>query len=108
MRPAEWLNSNFQLLFLPRYEPFTKAVTELANKGVQFIEIAGNEQILMTVIAPPAWQATPQQGEILLARPILTQPDKKRVAITVTVSQLHAVIPSLAQENVTVDHIYDF
>lgn len=108
VRQHEPLDANTQLLSLPRYEPFTQAVTELANKGVRFVEIAGNTKILMTVIAPLEWQDTQGRGDRLLEWRILTQPDKKRVALTVDVSRLHEVIPSLEREQVTIDHLYDF
>lgn len=108
IRQREQLDAHSQLLSLPRYEPFTAVVTELARKGMRFVEIAGNTKILMTVIAPREWQDTQNRGEILVEWKVLTQPDHKRVAMTVAVSQLHEIIPSLAHEQVTVGLIYDF
>jgi len=83
-------------------------VKDLANQGVEFVEIAGNEHILMTVIAPTAWKDAQNRGKILYEWQILTQPNRRRVAITVAVNQLHEVIPGLEREKVTIDHIYDF
>ncbi len=104
----EQVDAHSALLALPRYEPFTQAVTSLATQGVQFIEIAGNTKILMTIIAPSEWKDTHNRGEVLQEWTILTQPHLKRVAMTVAVEQLHEVLPSFLSEGVKIDHLYDF
>jgi len=104
----EELDRRSELLFLPRYDAFTAAVTSLAHQGVRFVRVAGNERILMTVIAPANWVDTRYRGMALLEWPILTEPGRKRVAMTVDVGRLDRVIPSLAAEGVRIDHLYDF
>lgn len=105
----EDLDADSELLALPRYEPFTGAVQRLASAGVRFVEIAGNDAILATLIAPAAWQDAGGRGEVLTEWPILTDRARKRVALTVAVPRLHEVLPSLAAEpGVTIDHLYDF
>jgi FAD/FMN-containing dehydrogenase len=97
-----------ELLTLPRYEPFTAALVSLASHGVRLVEIAGNSRILVTVIAPADWHDERNRGEELLEWPILTQREKKRVALVVDVARLHEVLPSFAEEKVAIDHVYDF
>lgn len=104
----EQLDATSQLLFLPRYEPFTTVVTDLARKGVQFREIAGNQRILVTLLTPKDWRDTKNRGEFLTEWEILTRPETKRVALTLTIPELHEVIPSLEVEGVVIDHLYDF
>jgi len=101
-------DAHSELLSLPRYEPFTAAVTKLAREGVRFIEIAGNRRILMTVIAPRDWKDTQARGERLVEWDLLTRPGEKRVAISVAVDRLHEVIPGLEAEHVKIDHLYDY
>ena len=101
-------DAHSELLALPRYEPFTAAVTKLARRGVRFVEIAGNRRILMTVIAARDWKDTRGRGERLVEWDILTRPGQKRVAISVAVDRLHEVIPGLEAERVKIDHIYDY
>jgi len=96
------------LLSLPRYEPFTATVTELARQGVQFVEIAGNRTIMITVIAPRDWKDARNRGRVIHEWEILTHPGQKRVALAVPVDRLHEVIPSLEAEQVQIDHIYDY
>jgi FAD/FMN-containing dehydrogenase len=108
IRRREQVDEESEILTLPRYEAFTAVVRDLATQGVRFIEIAGNQKILMTMIAPTDWKDGQNRGEILYEWELLTQPDRKRVAITVAVNQLHKVIPGLEQEKVTIDHIFDY
>lgn len=104
----EDLDERSELLKLPRYEPFTAAVVALASSGVHFVEIAGNDRILVTLVAPSDWSDTRERGDVLLEWPILTRPESKRIALTVAVARLDEVLPSFAAEHVAIDHIYDF
>jgi hypothetical protein len=105
----EDVGADSELLALPRYEPFTAAVMRLAAEGVRFVEIAGNERILATLVVPAGWHDAGARGERLLEWPILTEPARKRVAVTLDVARLHEVLPSLvAEPGVTLDHLYDF
>jgi len=104
----EDLGGDSELLTLPRYEPFTAAMLSLASHDVHLVEIAGNTRILLTVIAPAEWTDAKSRGELLVEWPILTEREKKRVALIVDVARLHEVLPSFAAEQVAIDHLYDF
>jgi hypothetical protein len=109
IRKREDLGPGDELLALPRYEPFTGVVSTLAKQGVRFVEIAGNDALLVQIMAPATWHDTAKRGDLLVEWPILTDPTRKRVAMTVAVPRLHEVLPSLAAEpGVTIDHLYDF
>ncbi len=105
----EPLGADSELLALPRYEPFTATVRALAEQGVRFVEIAGNDRLLVTLLAPADWHDTAGRGDLLVEWPILTDRSRKRVALTVAVPRLHEVLPSLGREpSVSIDHLYDF
>ncbi len=105
----EDLGPDAELLALPRYEPFTAVVSGLADQGVRFVEIAGNDALLVTLVTPAAWRDEAGRGTMLVEWPILTDRARKRVALTIAVPRLHEVLPSLAAEpGVTLDHLYDF
>jgi hypothetical protein len=104
----EELDRSSELLLLPRYDAFTAVVSSLARQGVRFVRVSGNDEILMTLIATTSWMDTRYRGLVLVEWPILTEPGKKRVAMTVSVERLNVVIPSLTAERVRIDHIYDF
>ena len=44
------------IIDLPRYQEFTSVASDLASRDVRFIEIAGNSQVLISVLAPRSWQ----------------------------------------------------
>ena len=97
-----------QKLTIPRYEPFTGIVSSLAKQGVPFKEIAGNDDIVMTLIAPKGWTMVPSQGQLVHEWPILTAPTQKRVAVAVDVGRLHELIPAFEAQKAMIDHVYDY
>jgi hypothetical protein len=40
--------------------------------------------------------------------PILTDPSRQRVALSVDVERLHQVVPSLEASCAAIDHLYDY
>jgi hypothetical protein len=108
LKALEPPDADSELVAIPRYEPFTKAVGALARQGVQFIEIAGNRTIVMTVIAPGDWRNVQDPARVVHEWEILTKPSKKRVAIATPVDRLHQLIPALESQGVELDHIYDY
>lgn len=102
------LEGRSYLLSLPRYEPFSRAVQNLIAHEARFVEVAGNEQILMTVIAPKDWQDQFHRGRTVCEWTILTEPARKRVALLVQIGRLHETLPGFEKEGVALDHLYDF
>jgi hypothetical protein len=100
------------LVAIPRYEAFTRLVPRLVNDGVRFVEIAGNDEIMLTVLAPRDWKPGPDQGELLFSMPVLTRSGQARYAVRVPVAALHTVVGSLtrppAGDAVVLEHIYDY
>ena len=96
------------IVAIPRYEVFTQVVTELARQGVRFREVAGNDEILLTAIAPSAADSRAGNAEILLREPILTNPGATRIAVKAPVTALHVILADLASRGATVEHLYDY
>lgn len=96
------------ILALPRYEGFAVAVPQLAAAGVRFVQIAGNDEIMLTVLAPRTWEYDLSAGEVLFTQPILTDSNLQRLAINVPVNELHAVLNELAEREFMLEHIYDY
>ena len=102
------VDTESQIVKMPRYQAFTEIVPALARQGVRFIQIAGNDDILVTVLAPRQWHFHHASGEELFSMDILTQPRLKRVGLRVFVASLHTVIPYLDREGVNIEHVYDY
>ena len=102
------VDTESQIVRVPRYQAFTEIVPVLARQGVRFIQIAGNDDILVTVLAPRNWQFGGESGEELFSMDVLTQPQLKRSALRVPVVSLHTVIPDLDRDRVAIEHLYDY
>ncbi len=94
---------------LPRYQPFTEAVLALARgeNDFQILDISGNDEILVSVIAPEAW-APPSGARVLFSLPHLLLEGRVRVGLIVRVSDLLPVVRELEGERVELEHIYDY
>lgn len=96
------------ILALPRYEGFAVAVPQLAAAGVRFVQIAGNDEVMLTVLAPRTWEYDLDAGEVLFTQPILTDSNLQRLALNVPVNELHTVLNELTKREFVLEHIYDY
>jgi hypothetical protein len=108
LRVAKPIDASAAIVVLPRYEAFTQVVPQLARQGVRFVEIAGNDEILVTLIAPRDWAYNLEDGKALFALPIPTQPSRARVAVQVPVAALDRLLRALDGQDVVLEHIYDY
>jgi hypothetical protein len=96
------------LVTVPRYEAFKVYSSKLAERGVHFREIAGNRgEILVSALVPANWAPSPGQ-HVLFTQPVLTRPAEKRVALTVNVPDLHALLNRIRTDGDLLEHVYDY
>jgi FAD/FMN-containing dehydrogenase/uncharacterized membrane protein YhaH (DUF805 family)/SAM-dependent methyltransferase len=94
------------VLIVPRYEAFKAHVLDLARRGASISEVAGNRgPILLSVLGP---SGSPLPGKILFRQPVLTDPGRERVVLTVPVPILSEVLLNLTQSGVEIEHVFDF
>ncbi|MGH7305398.1 MAG: hypothetical protein ACRELZ_19105 [Candidatus Rokuibacteriota bacterium] len=108
IRKIKAVGAGSYIVTIPRLEAFTPMVTGLAKQGVRFRELAGNDEIVLTVIAPTALDFRLVAGDVLLTEPLLTNPGATRIAVKAPVESLHAVLADLASRGVTVERLYDY
>jgi len=98
-----------QLIRITRFEYFSDTVPGLMEKGVHFIEIAGNKEILFTLIGSPDADYNFEHGEYLFDLPILTQPELTRVAVKISVADIGTFLQELkSHSDVKFEHMYDY
>ena len=97
-----------QLVRMTRFERFTQLVPGLTDKGFRFIEIAGNDEILVTVFAPRGEKFSVAHGETLFDLPILTDPALTRVAVRVRLEDLRLFLDELENSPGRLEHLYDY
>lgn len=98
-----------QLIYITRFEYFSDTVPGLLEREVRFAEIAGNDEILFTLLGPPDAEYNFEHGEYLFDLPILTQPGLTRAAIKVRVPDMHLFLQELkGTSDVQFEHMYDY
>ena len=105
------LDSQHVLLAAPRYDVFRDLMLGLAraNSPLRLTEIAGNDDILITGVAPAAWKSPTTSGQVVYSLPLPTDASRHRFAMRVRVPDLLGTLAAIQAENVlTVDHIYDY
>ena len=105
------LDAVHTLIATKRYDDFRDAMQRLARQDstVGIREIAGNDDILLTGIAPAQWDASRLSGIAVYALPLATDATRERVAVRVKVPQLLPLLRQLeAPGGLVVDHIYDY
>jgi hypothetical protein len=95
---------------IPRYQEFTDLAVKLANRDAHFAQIAGNDEIMLTVAAPKSWNydLPAKEASLLFTEDFLTQPDVRRIAFECPVRSLHSVLNHLAAHGIKTEHIYDY
>ncbi len=93
---------------VPRYQEFTRDTLTPVHHGICFGQIAGNELIVISAIAPGGWTTAESHVQLLLRQPILTAQDRTRAVLLARVSDLCEVLPSLERQGLAIEHLYDF
>jgi hypothetical protein len=108
IRKVKTLGLRSYIVALPRYAAFTPVVTALVKQGVRFHDLAGNNEILLTAIAPRELDSHAMSGGIVLSEEILTNPATKRIGVRVPVRTLHVILTDLPTRGASVEHLYDY
>lgn len=90
-----------------RYQVFTEMIPRLIGRGVRFVEIGGNDEILLTMLTDGE-VAVPPGARLLFDYALPAEPSKRRIGMTVAVRQLHTVLPAMQSAGATLEHVYDY
>jgi len=96
------------IITVPHYQGFTDTVPQLARLGVEFEEIAGNDEILITIVVPSGWIYNLSAGQPLFSMELLSGEANKRVAIQTPVKSLGAMLRDIEAKQLKVEHLYDY
>jgi hypothetical protein len=106
---ANEIDDQRQLVRITRFEYFSDTVPGLLERGVTLVEIAGNDEILVSLLGSQDAAYDFEYGDFLFDLPILTQPGQTRAAIKVRVADLPLFFEELkTREDVKFEHMYDY
>jgi hypothetical protein len=101
------LSGGATVIETPRYRTFTEILAGLAARGRTIVEIAGNDDVLITVLAPPG-QAAGKLGKQLFEVQMQARPGWRRIGLDVKVASLTAAIRQLGDAGMELEHVYDY
>lgn len=99
------------LVTLERYDPFWQVMRDAARRGetTPLVEIAGNDDIVVTGVAPRDWRYVGPDAEFLYAMPLPTDAARIRPVLKVRTRDLLPFLRRVeAEGRMTVDHVYDY
>jgi len=108
MKKIKQLGDGSWIVTLPHSQGFTDVVPGLARQGVQFNNIAGNDEILVTVVAPATWQYDLADGRALFTMELLAGSEFKRIAIQAPVKSLGRMLQEIEARGLRIEHLFDY
>jgi hypothetical protein len=92
---------------IPRYNKFSQIAPRLLSENVQFLDISGNQTILITAVGGKD-QEIATSAENLFETPVYSDTSKKRVALVVPVKDLNSIFQKLESGGFKVEHLFDY
>lgn len=92
----------------PRYRAFTEFVIRHVERGGRFVEIAGNDRILVTVLVPTTSELAIPDGEKVFAVPVAAQAGWHRRGIFLPVAGLADLVRATHAVGGVFEHVYDY
>ena len=108
VREFKPLGPHSYIVSLPPREGFTETVRQLQSKGVRFLSIAGNDDILLTALAPNALVDAVPSDRRVAALPLLTDPLRTRLALRVRITALAEVLDLARHARRSIEAIHDY
>jgi hypothetical protein len=102
------LTPQWQLVRTPRYKDFTDILKGLLDQGYGIAEIAGNHDILITVIAPDAAKLDIKGTTELFSLELDARPGFRRAGLQARIDRLVDVNRELKASGASIEHFYDY
>lgn len=102
------LEDGSSVIETPRYRALTEILRGLAARGRDIVEIAGNDDVLITVLVRDAAAARGIDARELFAVPVQSRPGWRRVGLDVKVAKLASVIRRIDGAGIELEHVYDY
>ena len=108
IKPIRALSPQWQLVQTPRYKDLTEILQSLLDQGFGLAEIAGNHEILITVIAPDTAQLDVMDTTELFSLELDAKPGFRRAGLKARIDRLVDINRDLKAKGVSIEHFYDY
>jgi hypothetical protein len=108
IKPIRALTPQWQLVQTPRYKDFTDILKGLLDQGYGVAEIAGNHDILITVIAPDAAKLDIKGTMELFSLELDARPGFRRAGLKARIDKLVDINRELKAMGASIEHFYDY
>jgi hypothetical protein len=92
----------------PRYRAFTTIILKLVGREKTLIEIAGNDEVLVTILSERDIDPLSPNAQRLFQVPLQARPGWMRYGIVVPVKELGALARNSQSANAVFEHVYDY
>jgi hypothetical protein len=108
IKQVRTLTPEWQLVQTPRYKDLTEIVLGLLDQGCGLAEIAGNHEILVTVIAPKAAKLDVKETTELFSLDLDARPGFRRAGLRARIDRLVDINRDLKARDASIEHFYDY
>jgi hypothetical protein len=108
IKPIRTLTPQWQLVQAPRYKDLTEILQNLLDRNIALAEIAGNREILITVIAPDSSKLDVKDTTELFSLPLDARPGLRRAGLKARVDRLVGISRDLKARGANIEHFYDY
>jgi hypothetical protein len=102
------LSDGAYLVRTPRYQAYTEILEAWAKNGTAVVEIAGNQRILTTVIAPVGVAIDAPGSTQIFTIPLQAKPGWQRIGFDTEVPEITTEIAAVERQGATFEHAYDY
>ena len=106
VKPIERRGDGLTLIETPRYRTFTKIILTLVGRERSFVEIAGNSEILVTILSKG--ELSFPNAKTLFQIPLQAREGWVRQGIVLPVGELGALAKHVQRANAEFEHAYDY
>jgi len=107
LRPVARLGDGLVAVEAPRYARFSTLLQRLSATPVEIVEIAGNDDIFVTLLVPASAHG-PAGAFTLFEIPLEDRPGWRRLGLSVKVDRLLALLRAARTAGAELEHVYDY
>ena len=108
IKPIRTLTPQWQLVQVPRYKALSEILQGLLDQGFGLAEIAGNHDILITVIVPDSAKLDIRDTTELFSLGLDAKPGYRRAGLKARIDRLVDINRDLKARGAVIEHFYDY